>query len=1059
MKKILLLLVAITISFVGAYGQERTVTGTVSDGGEPLPGVTVVVKGTSKGTITNLDGKFTLDVGNDDVLIFSFIGYSSQEIAVGTQSVIDVPLEVDAEELDEVVVTAMGQTQDKKSLGYAVQEVATEDLQRTGNPGLAGSMQGKISGVDIKPSSGMPGASTQINIRGARSFTGNNAPLYVIDGMPISSNPDFSTGSSVTGSDISNRAVDIDPNDIESINILKGQAAAALYGIRASNGVIIIKTKSGKGNKMGKPVVRINNFTSWETVSRKPEYQTAYSQGTGGNYVSNSSQAWGIPMSELPDDPNVGGNNQGQPGKYFVAQREAAGLDPWVEPNTYDNFGDYFRTGSTVNTSISVSQSTENANYSIGLGNTTQNGVAPSTGMNRWNAKGKFDATVNNYFSVGVSANYVNTDIDKLSAGNDAALAGVYAAPTSYDLKGIPFANPDNPYQQIYYRSQTFDNPYWAANNNVFNDRTDRFFGNAYVQYETDITEDLDIRVKYQLGVDTYTTHFQDIFEYGHRGAEGKITNRGVTNNILNSLTTVNLNWKINTDNNLTAIIGNEVNDTRKKTYTQDGQQFNFGGWRHIENTKVITAQEEQRRTRTVGFFASVSYSYKSLLYLTATGRTDYVSTMPRNNRNFFYPSISGSLVLSEMDFMDSADKVSLLKLRASWAQVGQAGEYFENFYALPTYGGGWFGSGPFPISYPLAINGANVNSYTQNAKLFDPNLKPQNTASYELGADLGFFNDRITLSYTYSRQNVTDQIFAVPLTASTGFEELETNGGKITTNAHEVTLNVIPVQTQDWTWSVNVNYSRIISKVDELADGVESIFLGGFTTPQVRAAAGYAFPVIYGSSFQRGPNGGILVNEDPNSADYGLPMAGPAKIIGDVTPDFILGFGTNLNYKTWSLGATFEWKQGGQMYSGSNGLINLYGVSEVTADRTNPFVYPGEKADGSPNDIQRGGESDTGAYQRRWDNVEGNIDEAYIYDNSFVKLRELSLGYKFPNKIIKGTTSIGLSVFARNILLWTELPNFDPESSQGNNNMGGSFERFSMPNTNSFGFGVDITF
>ncbi|WP_281616227.1 SusC/RagA family TonB-linked outer membrane protein [Flammeovirga sp. SubArs3] len=1058
MKKNLLLFVALLYMVCNAMAQERTVTGTISDGAEPLPGVTVVVKGTNSGTITDLDGKYSISVSEGSTLVFSFIGYATQEIPVGTQSVINVPMEVDAEELDEVVVTALGQQSDKKSLGYAVQDVKTEELVQTGNPGLAGSMQGKISGVDIKPSSGMPGASTQINIRGARSFTGNNTPLYVVDGMPISSQADVSTGNSVTGADISNRAVDIDPNDIESINILKGQAAAALYGIRASNGVIIITTKSGKGGKAGKPIVRISNFTSFEKVSRTPDYQKTYAQGYSGAYSAYSSMAWGPLLSELPNDPNVGGNSQGQQGKYYVDQRARAGLDPWVEPGLYDNFNDYFETGHTINSSASISQSTEHANYSIGLSNTTQQGVAAATGMNRYNAKGKFDATVNDFFSTGVSANYVQTDIDKLSAGNDASLAGVYAAPTSYDLKGIPYHEPDDPYKQIYYRSPTFDNPYWAAQNNVFNERTDRFYGNAYIQYETDINDKMDIRVKYQLGIDTYTTHYQDIFEYGHRSGAGYMSNYGVTNNVMNSLATVNFNYDINDKNNFQVILGNELNDTRLKTYTEDGNDFNFGGWKHISNANVVTANETQRRTRTVGFFASLTYSYNNLFYLTATGRNDYVSTMPSGARSFFYPSISASVVLSEFDFLRNVDQVSLVKVRGSFAQVGQAGDYYENYYYTPSYGGGWW-TNPTPINYPLNINNSNVNSYTQFPQIYDPGLKPQNTASYELGADLGFFDDRISLSYTYSRQNVTDQIFAVPLSSSTGFSELYTNGGKLHTDAHEVTLTLVPVSTTDFNWAINVNYSRIVSFVDELADGVESIFLGGYVTPQVRAAAGYAYPVIYGSTFQRDDQGRVLVEEDPNSPYRGMPLAGEPGIIGDVNPDFILGFSTNFSYKSWTLAAVFEWKNGGEMYSGSNGLGNLYGVLSTTEDRTTPFIYDGYKLDGTKNDIQRGGENDPQAYQYLYSDIEGNIDEAYIYDNSFVKMRELSLGYKFPEKVIKGTTAIGLSVFARNILLWTALPNFDPESSQGNTNMGGSFERFSMPNTNSFGFGVDLTF
>ncbi|NME67323.1 SusC/RagA family TonB-linked outer membrane protein [Flammeovirga aprica] len=1062
-KRLLSLIVLALMTIVSTFAQDRTVSGVVSEAGEPLPGVTVVIKGTSKGTITDLDGKYQISVSDDATLIFSFVGYSTQEVVVGQQSVIDIALEQDAEQLDEVVVTALGQESDKKSLGYAFQEVQTETLQQTGNPGLAGALQGKVTGVDIKPSSGAPGASAQINIRGARSFTGNNAPLYVIDGMPISSNPDFSTGNSVTGADIANRAVDIDPNDIESINILKGQAAAALYGIRASNGVIIITTKSGKGNK-GKPIVKVSNFTSFETVSRKPNYQTKYAQGTTSfnketgkfdiEYDPSTSLSWGPKISDLPNDPTYGGNSNGHPGMYKVPQREEGGMDPWVTPQVYDNFGDYFQTGHTVNTSANISQATESANYSIGLSNTSQQGVAPSTGMERWNVKGRFDGTINDNFSTGISANFVQSEIDKLSAGNDASLAGVYAAPVSYNLKGNPKNLPSDPYSQIYYRSLTFDNPYWAIENNVFNEKSQRFYGNTYLQYEESLRDNMNVRVKYQLGVDSYTTHYQDIFEKGSKGDAGRIHNRGITNNTINSLLTVNYSWDISEKVKFSAILGNEINDTRRKKYEQKGTGFNFGGWKHIDNSIVQTANENQRNTRTVGFFGSASLSYDDFLFATVTGRNDYVSTMPEGARSFFYPSVSLSWVLSEMDFLKNSDHLSMLKLRGSFAQVGQAGDYYEDYYSKPTYDGGWWSS-TYPINYPMS----GVNAYTRYERIYDPNLKPQNTMSYEIGADVGFFNDRVSLNYTYSRQNVTDQIFPVPLASSTGYNSLLTNGGRLHTDAHELTLTLVPVQTKDFTWDVMVNYSKITSVVDELAPGVESIFLGGFVTPQVRAGIGYAYPVIYGSTYARDDQGRILVDENPDSPTYGMPMQGADGIIGDVTPDFILGFNSNMRYKSWTLSAVFDWKNGGQMYHGSNNLLNLYGVGKDTEDRESKFIMPGYKEDGTPNDIERGGEGDEDAYFQRYYNVEGNIDEGAIYNNSFLKLRELSLGYRFPKKLIKGTTDVRLSAFARNILLWTELPNFDPESSQGNNNMGGAFERFSMPNTSSFGFGVDLTF
>ena len=1056
MRKITIMLVFLLIAGVNfAFAQSRTITGKVTSAqdGMGIPGVTVMVKGTTIGTTTDIDGNYSIAVQPDHrTLIFRFVGMISQEIVIGEQSTINVVMEPDVLQMEEVVVTALGISKERKALGYSVQDVSSEELTRSGSSNLSTALQGKISGVEIKPSSGMPGASSQIIIRGARSFSGNNTPLYVVDGMPISSTADYSTGNSVTGADIANRAVDIDPNDIESINVLKGQAAAALYGIKASNGVIIITTKSGKGNKTGKPAISFSNFTSFDKVSRKPDYQTKYAQGSYGMNVPNTSFSWGPEINSLPDDPTYGGNSQGHPGMYYVPQLEAAGLDPWVTPQVYDNFGDYFDVGFTTTTSLNISQANDKGNIAFGIGNTTQDGIAPSTGMDRWNAKAAGETKLNNNWSMGFSSNYSRTSIDKLPAGNDAALAGVYAAPPNYDLAGIPTNSPTDPYSQIYYRSLTFDNPYWGASHNKFNEVTDRFFGNGFVEYSPYIAENMSIKTRYQLGTDVYTTHYQDIFEFGSRGRTGEMNNYGVTSQTINSLLTATFDWTINSDFNLTALIGNELNHRNRKFYDEYGTGFNFGGWPHIGNTKIQQADESQYQDRTVGFFGNLALDFRSMLFLNVTGRQDYVSTMPRDNNSFFYPSVSLGFVITELESLRDIPVLSFAKVRASYAEVGQAAEYYQNFFASPDYGGGFWGA--TPIQYPVD----GISSYLSNNVQYDPNLKPQNTKSYELGAELKFFSNRLGVDYSYSNQLVTDQIFQVPIAASTGAAALVMNGGEIKTKAHEVVLYATPVVYRGFEWNITVNYSKIDNMVNELAPGVESIFLGGFVTPQVRAGIGSTFPVIYGSSYLRDDNGNIIVVDNPGAWNHGMPETGPPAVIGEVSPDFLLGVSNRFDYKGISLSATLDWKSGGQMYSGTNGLLDLYGVSKLTENRDETFVFEGVKPDGTPNDIVRGGPNDPDAYQDLVTNVLTNIDEYYIYDNSFLKLREVTLSYAIPKKLLNNV-DLTVSVFARNLLLWTELPNFDPESSQGNNNMGGSFERFSMPQTSSYGFGINLNF
>ncbi|MBJ7880213.1 SusC/RagA family TonB-linked outer membrane protein [Gelidibacter salicanalis] len=1055
MKLKLTSLLTLLLAFVMqiTFAQQQAVTGTVTDEiGLPLPGATVIIKGTSAGVSTDFDGKYSIEASTGQTLVFSYVGYASKSVTVGSSTVINVQLSEDAQALEEVVITALGISRNEKAVGFATQNIKSEELMKTGLSDLSKALQGKLAGVDIKMSSGMPGASSQITIRGSRSFTGNNTPLYVIDGMPVASTASYSTGNSVTGSDISNRAVDIDPNDIESINILKGQAASALYGIRASNGVVLITTKSGKGGPIGKAVVTINQTTSFETVSRTPDYQTTWSQGFNGSYSPTSSMSWGRKINDLPNDPTYGGNGNGHEGMYKVPQLERAGLDPWVTPQVYNNWDDYFQIGQTATTSVNLSQAGEKGNFSIGISNTTQDGIALNTGMTRWNAKANADLELNENFSTGFSTNFSTNDVDKLTGANDGSLAGVLAAPSSYNLKGTPFNEPGDPYTQIYYRSLTFDNPYWIEQNHTFNEGTDRFFGNGFISYATPLGEDMNLTVRYQLGIDSYTTNFQDIFGFGWKGGTGEINNYGTTQLTYNSLLTANYDWKFNEDFDLNVVIGNELNHNNEKFYSQYGQEFNFGGWNHIENANIVTATETQRQDRLVGVFSSVSLSWKNMLFLNGTGRNDIVSTMPRDNRSFFYPSVGLGFVVSELDFIKDVSWISFAKLRGSYAEVGQAGRYLPNNYTKPGYGGGfWAGE---PITYPLD----GVNSYTPNSTLYDPELKPQNTKSYEFGVDLKLFNNRLGIDYNISRQDVKDQIFTVPLAASTGASSLLTNGGSVHTDAHELMVYGTPIKTENFSWDVSANYTKIDNVVDELADGVESIFLGGFTTPQVRAGIGSTYPVLYGDQYAKNDKGQILVDEDPNSPSYGMPMVGAPGVLGSISPDFIIGATTNFTYKAFSLGAVFEMKSGGHMYSGSNGLLDLYGMSERTEDRESTFIYNGYKADGTPNDIARGGPSDPNAMQTLYSDVLGNIDEYYIFGNSYVKLRELSLRYDLPKKLIP-SLDLSITGFARNILLWTELPNFDPESSQGNNNIAGGFERFSLPQATSFGMNLEIKF
>lgn len=776
MKKFTFILLCLVIGISTVVAQNTKVAGSVisADDGLPVIGASIVVKGTMVGTVTDYDGNFTLEVpSNGKVLIVSYVGMLTQEVPVSPN--VRVVLKSDTQNLDEVVVTAMGISKEKKALGYAVQDVKGEKLTQAANSNLAGALQGKVSGLDIKPSSGMPGASSQITIRGARSFSGDNTPLYVIDGMPVTSTPDVDTdlqnNGSVSGADFANRAVDIDPNDIESINILKGQAASALYGIRASNGVIVITTKSGKGLAKGKPQISFSSNLSFDVIGRLPEFQKTYAQGASGKYSPTNSLSWGPKITDLPNDPTYGGNTSNaytkeygnHEGMYYQPQRAAAGLDPWTTPQAYDNAKDFFDTGVTWSNSINVAQALDKSSYSVSLGNTHQDGIIPSTGMDRYNVKVSAETKLHDNWTTGFIGNYITTAIDKAVTSGNGLLRTVYSAPPSYDLAGIPSHIAGDPYTQNSFRG-AFDQAYWAMDNNKFTENTNRFFGNAYANYKTKFgTTDHTLNVRYMFGVDSYTTDYVDSYGYGSNtgGGKGQIENYGWTNATYNSLLTINYDWNINEDWGLNVVAGNEVIQSNRGKYYEYGTGYNFPGWNHIDNATTQSTSSEHWKKRTVGFFGNVSASYKNMLYLTVTGRQDYVSSMPRGNRAFFYPSVSAGFILTELDALKN-DVVNHAKIRASYAEVGQAGDFRENFYSVPTYGGGFYSL--TPILYP--INGSN--GYTPYYKIYDPNLKPQNTRSYELGTDLSFFDNLVTLNYTFSRQNVKDQIFDVPLASST---------------------------------------------------------------------------------------------------------------------------------------------------------------------------------------------------------------------------------------------------------------------------------------------------
>ena len=1054
-KRLFMFLAGLFLSIGMAVAQTQ-VTGTVVSGedGEPIVGASVKVSGTKTGTITDVDGKFALNVPEGTKLVVTYLGMLPKTVNASGSGVMKIKLDPDNKVLDEVVVTAMGITREKKALGYASQVLDAKDLNTSGTSSLASAMQGKLTGVDIRTSSGAPGASAQIVIRGARSFDGNNTPLYVVDGMPISSTPDFSTKESVTGADNASRTIDLNPDDIESINVLKGQAASALYGIRASNGVILITTKRGsKGST--KPVITFSTDLSAQTLSRKFEHQDVYAQGTTlSKYNPNTSMSWGPKIADLANDATYGGNTNNKytngdltshAGMYYNPKYAAAGLSGWATPQTHDNVGDFFKTGFTQNSTFNISQRKNDVSYSFSVSDTYQKGVIPSTGMTRTGARGAVDWKVNDQWKTGFSANYSSVKIKSAPGANSGIVNVVYSAPAEYDLKGTPYHKPGDPTSQILFRATNFNNPYWWADNDEYSQHTNRVFGNAYAEFSPKLNWGKNYKIVFreQAGIDMYTSNNSEIAEVGSaKNTKGEVENIGTQNNIFNNLLTANFTakWGANEEWDFGFVLGNEFNHQYRRKWDYDGTGLAFYGQPTIGNTSSMDAHSDYHiQERTVGVFGQMSLSWMDMLFLTVTGRNDVVSTMPRGHRSFFYPSVSLGWIFTELPALKENHVLSYGKLRLSYAQVGQAGQFYNNYMYVPSYTGGMYVY--TPISYPLG----GAKGYAPYYVKFDENLKPQNTSNWETGIDLGLFKNRVRVEYTLSYQDVRNQIFDVPTAGTTGYQALRTNAGQMTTLSHELSVNASVIDHANYGLDLGVNFTKITNKVKKLADGVESIMLGGFVEPQVRAQAGYTYPNIYGKAFKRTEDGQLLLNAN------GLPQGTAASVnLGECTPDFNMGFNLRAHYKQLSLSATMDWQKGGCMYNGTLLTMNYFGASKASLPyHEGTMVAEGiNEATGQKNTVQVSKQQYYMAYN--------DVTEAGIFDTSFLKLRDVTLNYQFPK-----FAGINLSVygFARNILLWAKLPGLDPESSQGNGNMSGYFERYSIPNSSSFGGGFKIAF
>ncbi len=1036
MKKLLSSLFILLLFVTCVMAQERTVKGTVKgkDDGLPLPGVSVRVKGGTVGTQTGANGQYSIRVnGGSAVLVFSYVGYAAEEVVVGSKTTVDVALGTDKNQLTEVVVTAQGIERDVRSLGYAVQTVKGDALAQKSEPNVLNALQGKISGVNIGSSSGAPGASTNINIRGITSFNGSNQPLIVVDGILFSNDTDNSQNT-LFGSQPSNRLNDLSPESIESINVLKGPAASVLYGSRASAGVIVITTKTGK-NLGGKTEVTLNSSMNFQNVSYLPELQSLYGQGANNNYVNNSSNSWGPAF--------------GTPGYDSVTTSFGTRVPFRAYPN---NMKDFFRTGNLTQNSVNIASGDQDRNFAAALSSTLQNGIVRESDFNRHSVQVGGNSKLNNGVKLGGTITYVKTSQRNTTQGNGGSAFGqLTRIPISYDLMGMPYK--DELGNSIFYSTSGQNHPLWSLENEYLTSNVDRAFGNISVGY--DFAKWLN--VTYRITADTYTDRRKMILRNGSsRAPQGELDEDLRFRTELNGdlLITAKKQDIFTSGLNASLLLGQNINQRRTQQSGVIAESLTIPGFDNVSNGAVFSNSYESNTTRRLlGYYGQLSLDYKSYLFLELSGRVDQSSTLPKGNNAYFYPAASLSFVPTEV-FDIKSDVLSYAKVRASAAKVGRDADPYllQTLYVKTEYG-----NNVADIVFPISVGSSSIPGFQTSSRIGSASLSPEFVTSYEGGLNVGFFNNRIGLDFTYFYTKSTDQIFNVAVSNSSGFDTRTTNIGEMTNKGIEAQLSATPIRSNGFSWDILANFTRIRNKVVSIAPGVTSSTItgDGFVGISPSIAVGHPYGVIIGSANARNENGELLIN--PNTGLFMPAVAG--EVIANPQPDWIGGLTNTFKYKNFTLSAVVDMRHGGQLYSFSQTDLRTGGSWKPTGvDRDQPRILPGviQNADGSytPNNIQISAQS-------YWAGLGGLASEGAVYDASVYRLREVAFNYTLPAKMLSRTPfgSITVGVSGRNLLMWA--PGFpgDPEvNTQGAGNIQG-LDLNGVPAARSYGFNVRLTF
>ncbi|OWY19375.1 SusC/RagA family TonB-linked outer membrane protein [Sphingobacteriales bacterium UPWRP_1] len=1083
MKKIFLLLLFVTVAAGQAFAQ-RTITGTVTDAtsGEPVVGVNVSAKGTTVGTVTDLDGKYSLGVPKSaNAVVFSFVGYKTQTIALdGASNILDVALEEDVLNLDNVVVTAVGVTRDKKALGYSVQEVGGDKIGQARETNVVSALAGKVAGLYVNNSSGTAGASAFVRIRGTNTIQGDNQPLFVIDGVPIDNsqnytgNPDNGEQNNlVAGVAHSNRAIDIPQSDIASITVLKGAAATALYGSQAGNGAIIITTKRGT-KKAGKGM-NVEFSTGYDVTSynKMIPLQTLYAQGNNGVYqgpASGQSRSWGPLLSDLvynPEIPNPFDKNGS------IVSKSAY---PNGKPVTaYNNIDDFFQNGSNWTNALALSGGNDLGTFRLSMGYDKSNGIVPNNTFAKGNIGINGDMQVSSKFKVSAGATYINSGGTRIEQGSNTSgvMLGLTRTPPSFDNSnglGEDAVDDESSYlfpsgaQRNYRGGGGYDNPFWTVNRNPLKDRVNRLIGNIGLTYT--FTDWLNL--SYKLGNDFYSDRRKQFFAIGSRTAAlGRVIEDQYFNSKFNADLILRADKQITDDLRIGGLIGHNMRSTRGQRLYNQGDNLTIPGFYHLSNASTITTRESISRSRDMAVYATLEADFMRAFYLTLTGRNEWTTTLPEGGNSFFYPSASLGIVFTELAGLSDNKFFPYGKIRASWAKVGLGSPFLyatANYYTSSIASDGWTDGVAFPY--------AGLSGFESSDVLGDPNLKPESRTEFEIGLETKFFNGRLGFDATYYSGESVDLIFPVPVARSSGYSSIVTNSGRMTNKGWEIVLSATPVRTgSGFNWDVEYVFTRNRNVVEELAEGVPTIILGGFEGANIRAVAGEPYGSMYGTGFYYDAEGNRVIGSD------GYPLADPdERSFGTYQPDWTMGLRNTLSFKGVSLGCLFDFRKGGIMWNGTKGALYYFGTHKDTEARDQVVVFDGVKAtygaDGLPvldaNGIPvTSGPNDLAVpYDQNWlsngngNGFVGNNTEDFIENTDWVRLREVTLSYRLPYDLLKKSPfgAIDVTLTGRNLWLTTPYTGVDPETSLTGATNAQGLDYFNMPNTKSIGVGLRIT-